>query len=135
MGSGEKGDIYDVDVGQNLELEYAGMEPSCQGKLSLLNRQESSFFALTFGMLYLFYFKRIFGTVSVDLFLTKDEKKFLLQILWETTFLKAQNDKLISFSSSKLEKINLIDLRITLENDIIFMSLNNTVYGMLQKGC
>ncbi|XP_024894514.1 vacuolar protein sorting-associated protein 13C [Pteropus alecto] len=48
MGSCEKGDIYDVDVGQNLELEYAGMEPSCQGKLSILNRQESSFFALTF---------------------------------------------------------------------------------------
>lgn len=80
MGSCEKGDIYDVDVGQNLELEYASMEPSRQGKLSILNRQESSFFALTFGMLYLFYFEGIFGTVGVGLFLTKDEKKFLLQI-------------------------------------------------------
>lgn len=126
MGSCEKGDIYDVDVGQNLELEYASMEPSRQGKLSILNRQESSFFALTFGMLYLFYFESIFGTVGVGLFLTKDEKKFLLQIPWETTFLKAWNDKLILFSSSKLEKINLIDLIITLENDIIFMFLSST---------
>ncbi|KAM8783626.1 intermembrane lipid transfer protein VPS13C isoform 3-T3 [Rhynchonycteris naso] len=48
MGSPEKSDIYDVDAGQNLELEYASREPSCQGKLSILSRQESSFFTLTF---------------------------------------------------------------------------------------
>lgn len=54
MGSPEKSGIYDVDAGQNLELEYASVEPSRQGKLSILNRQESSFFTLTIGMLYLF---------------------------------------------------------------------------------
>ncbi|EPQ04529.1 Vacuolar protein sorting-associated protein 13C [Myotis brandtii] len=48
MGSPEKSDIYDVPAGQNLELEYASREPSCQGKLSILSRQESSFFTLTF---------------------------------------------------------------------------------------
>ncbi|XP_066130845.1 intermembrane lipid transfer protein VPS13C isoform X1 [Saccopteryx bilineata] len=48
MGSPEKSDIYDVDAGQNLELEYASREPSCQGKLSILSRQESSLFTLTF---------------------------------------------------------------------------------------
>ncbi|ELK31334.1 Vacuolar protein sorting-associated protein 13C [Myotis davidii] len=48
MGSPEKSDIYDVHAGQNLELEYASREPSCQGKLSILSRQESSFFTLTF---------------------------------------------------------------------------------------
>ncbi|XP_074183747.1 intermembrane lipid transfer protein VPS13C [Rhinolophus sinicus] len=48
MGSAEKSDIYDVDAAQNLELEYARMERSCQGKLSILSRQESSFFTLTF---------------------------------------------------------------------------------------
>uniref|UniRef100_A0A8C4LBK7 Vacuolar protein sorting 13 homolog C n=1 Tax=Equus asinus asinus TaxID=83772 RepID=A0A8C4LBK7_EQUAS len=47
MGSPEKSGIYDVDAGQNLELEYASVEPSRQGKLSILNRQESSFFTLT----------------------------------------------------------------------------------------
>ncbi|XP_033612139.1 vacuolar protein sorting-associated protein 13C, partial [Fukomys damarensis] len=47
MGSPEKSDVYNVGVGQNLELEYASMEPSSQGKLSILNRQESSFFTLT----------------------------------------------------------------------------------------
>ncbi|MBZ3889115.1 Vacuolar protein sorting-associated protein 13C [Sciurus carolinensis] len=48
MGSPEKSGIYDVDAGQNLELEYASMEPSHQGKLSVVSRQESSFFTLTF---------------------------------------------------------------------------------------
>lgn len=55
IGSLEKSGVYDVDAGQHLELEYASMEPSRQGKLSMLSRQESSFFTLTFGMLYLFY--------------------------------------------------------------------------------
>lgn len=76
MGSAEKSDIYDVDAAQNLELEYARMERSCQGKLSILSRQESSFFTLTFGMLYLFYFKGIFAIVRVGLFLTKYKKKY-----------------------------------------------------------
>ncbi|XP_027780877.2 intermembrane lipid transfer protein VPS13C isoform X1 [Marmota flaviventris] len=48
MGPPEKSGIYDVDAGQNLELEYASMEPSHQGKLCVLSRQESSFFTLTF---------------------------------------------------------------------------------------
>ncbi|GAB1294389.1 Vacuolar protein sorting-associated protein 13C [Apodemus speciosus] len=48
MGSPEKTDIYDVGAGQHLELEYASLEPSRQGKLSILSRQESTFFTLTF---------------------------------------------------------------------------------------
>ncbi|XP_039076223.1 vacuolar protein sorting-associated protein 13C isoform X1 [Hyaena hyaena] len=48
IGALEKSGVYDVDAGQNLELEYASMEPSRQGKLSMLSRQESSFFTLTF---------------------------------------------------------------------------------------
>ncbi|ELW71324.1 Vacuolar protein sorting-associated protein 13C [Tupaia chinensis] len=48
VGCTEKSHIYDVDAGQNLELEYASLEPSRQGKLSILSRQESSFFTLTF---------------------------------------------------------------------------------------
>ncbi|XP_053451789.1 intermembrane lipid transfer protein VPS13C isoform X1 [Nycticebus coucang] len=48
MGCPEKTEIFDIDTGQNLELEYAGMEPSRQGKLSILSRQESSLFTLTF---------------------------------------------------------------------------------------
>ncbi|XP_076984207.1 intermembrane lipid transfer protein VPS13C isoform X2 [Tamandua tetradactyla] len=48
MGSSEKSDIYDVDAGQTLELEYSSMEPSRQGKSSILNDQENSFFTLTF---------------------------------------------------------------------------------------
>ncbi|KAM5178815.1 intermembrane lipid transfer protein VPS13C isoform 1-T1 [Callospermophilus lateralis] len=48
LGPPEKSGIYDVDAGQNLELEYASMEPSHQGKLCVLSRQESSFFTLTF---------------------------------------------------------------------------------------
>lgn len=50
MGSPEKSDIYDVGAGQHLELDYASLEPSRQGKLSILSRQESSLFTLTFGM-------------------------------------------------------------------------------------
>ncbi|KAG8507019.1 Vacuolar protein sorting-associated protein 13C, partial [Galemys pyrenaicus] len=48
MGLLEKSDIYDVDAGQKLELDYACMEPSHHGKRSILSRQESSFFTLTF---------------------------------------------------------------------------------------
>ncbi|XP_057624264.1 intermembrane lipid transfer protein VPS13C isoform X2 [Chionomys nivalis] len=48
MGSPDKSDIYNVDTGQHLELEYDSLEPSRQGKLSILSRQESSFFTLTF---------------------------------------------------------------------------------------
>ncbi|XP_028627194.1 vacuolar protein sorting-associated protein 13C [Grammomys surdaster] len=48
MGSPEKSDIYDVGSGQHLELEYSSLEPSRQGKLSILSRQESTFFTLTF---------------------------------------------------------------------------------------
>ncbi|XP_051012690.1 intermembrane lipid transfer protein VPS13C [Acomys russatus] len=48
MGSPEKSDIYDVDAGQHLELDYASLEPLRQGKLTMLSRQESSFFMLTF---------------------------------------------------------------------------------------
>ncbi|XP_055453863.1 intermembrane lipid transfer protein VPS13C isoform X1 [Psammomys obesus] len=48
MGSPEKSDVYDVAAGQHLELEYASLEPSRQGKLTVLSRQESTFFTLTF---------------------------------------------------------------------------------------
>ncbi|XP_043837889.1 vacuolar protein sorting-associated protein 13C [Dromiciops gliroides] len=48
MGSAGKGDIYDVDVDQILELEYSTSEPLHRGKLSVLSRQESSLFTLTF---------------------------------------------------------------------------------------
>ncbi|XP_037689727.1 vacuolar protein sorting-associated protein 13C isoform X2 [Choloepus didactylus] len=48
MGSPEKSDVCDVDAGQTLELEYSSMEPSRQGKSSILSCQESSFFTLTF---------------------------------------------------------------------------------------
>uniref|UniRef100_A0A8C0XNN3 Vacuolar protein sorting 13 homolog C n=2 Tax=Castor canadensis TaxID=51338 RepID=A0A8C0XNN3_CASCN len=36
MSSPEKSDVYDVNAGQNLELEYASVEPSRHGKLSNL---------------------------------------------------------------------------------------------------
>uniref|UniRef100_A0A8D1HN91 Vacuolar protein sorting 13 homolog C n=1 Tax=Sus scrofa TaxID=9823 RepID=A0A8D1HN91_PIG len=49
MGSLEKSDVCDVGAGQSLELEYANVEPSHQGKLSILSRQESSLFTLTFA--------------------------------------------------------------------------------------
>lgn len=98
MGSPDTSAIYDVDAGQNLELEYASMAPSCQGRLSTLSCQESSFFTLTFGMLYLFYIKGIFGIDGVGLFLTKYGKNTVLKLSWETTFLKTWNifDKLLS---------------------------------------
>ncbi|XP_027707786.1 vacuolar protein sorting-associated protein 13C [Vombatus ursinus] len=48
VGSSVKGDIYDVDVDQILELEYSTSEPLNRGKLSVLSRQESSLFTLTF---------------------------------------------------------------------------------------
>ncbi|XP_036909925.1 vacuolar protein sorting-associated protein 13C isoform X2 [Sturnira hondurensis] len=48
MGSPDTSGVYDIDAGQSLELEYASAAPSCQGKLSLLSCQESSFFTLTF---------------------------------------------------------------------------------------
>ncbi|CAI9176855.1 unnamed protein product [Rangifer tarandus platyrhynchus] len=49
MGCPEKSDVCDVDAGQILELEYATVEPSHHGKLSILSRQESSLFSLTFA--------------------------------------------------------------------------------------
>ncbi|XP_012861807.3 vacuolar protein sorting-associated protein 13C, partial [Echinops telfairi] len=48
LGSPEKRDIYDVDICQSLELEYTSPEPLRQGKFSVLSRQQSSFFTLTF---------------------------------------------------------------------------------------
>ncbi|XP_075387538.1 intermembrane lipid transfer protein VPS13C isoform X2 [Tenrec ecaudatus] len=48
LGSPNNSDIYDVDIGQSLELEYTSPEPLRQGKFSVLSRQESSFFTLTF---------------------------------------------------------------------------------------
>ncbi|XP_072472489.1 intermembrane lipid transfer protein VPS13C isoform X1 [Notamacropus eugenii] len=48
MGSAVKGDIYDVDIDEILELEYSTSEPLHRGRLSVLSRQESSFFTLTF---------------------------------------------------------------------------------------
>nr|XP_051678303.1 intermembrane lipid transfer protein VPS13C isoform X2 [Oryctolagus cuniculus] len=48
IGCVEKSDIYDVAAGQNLELEYASTEPSQPERLSMLSRQESSFFTFTF---------------------------------------------------------------------------------------
>uniref|UniRef100_A0A8D0HE95 Vacuolar protein sorting 13 homolog C n=1 Tax=Sphenodon punctatus TaxID=8508 RepID=A0A8D0HE95_SPHPU len=47
VGSTSKEDIYDVDIGQNLELEYSVMEPLHRGKLSALYRQESCLFTLS----------------------------------------------------------------------------------------
>lgn len=103
MGCPEKSDVCDVDAGQTLELEYATMEPSRQGKLSILSRQESSLFSLTFGMLYYFIFKGIFRSTDISLFLVKYGKIFLLQI---SKGLKQIVEKLL-FSFSKLEKIKL----------------------------
>nr|XP_004662570.2 vacuolar protein sorting-associated protein 13C isoform X1 [Jaculus jaculus] len=47
-GTPEKSDVSDVDAGQSLELDYASVEPSQQGKLSVLSRQESSLLTLSF---------------------------------------------------------------------------------------
>lgn len=135
MGSPEKSGVIDVDAGQSLELEYASMETSHPGKLSALSCQESSLFTLTFGMLCLFYFKGIFGIVEVGLFFIKYEKDILLQITLVANFskgLKQIVDKL--FSSSKLRKLNLINLRITIENKVISVPLNNTMCSIFQKG-
>nr|XP_056721786.1 intermembrane lipid transfer protein VPS13C [Euleptes europaea] len=46
VGSASSKDIYDVGVGQKLELEYAALEPQHRGKLSVFSRQESSTFTL-----------------------------------------------------------------------------------------
>ncbi|XP_054859061.1 intermembrane lipid transfer protein VPS13C isoform X2 [Eublepharis macularius] len=46
VGSASSKDIYDVGVGQKLELEYAALEPLRRGKLSVFHRQESSVFTL-----------------------------------------------------------------------------------------
>ncbi|KAL8196981.1 UNVERIFIED_CONTAM: Vacuolar protein sorting-associated protein 13C [Gekko kuhli] len=46
VGSASSKDIYDVGVGQKLELEYAALEPLHRGKLSVFYRQESSTFTL-----------------------------------------------------------------------------------------
>lgn len=49
VGLAPSKDIYDVGVGQKLELEYAALEPLHRGKLSVLHRQESSMFTLALG--------------------------------------------------------------------------------------
>lgn len=49
VGSASSKDIYDVGVGQKLELEYSALEPLHRGKLSVLYRQESSMFTLALG--------------------------------------------------------------------------------------
>uniref|UniRef100_A0ACB8E5K2 Vacuolar protein sorting-associated protein 13C n=1 Tax=Sphaerodactylus townsendi TaxID=933632 RepID=A0ACB8E5K2_9SAUR len=47
IGSGSSKDVYDVGVGQKLELEYSALEHLQSGKLSVSYRQESSLFTLT----------------------------------------------------------------------------------------
>uniref|UniRef100_A0A8C8RP73 Vacuolar protein sorting-associated protein 13C n=1 Tax=Pelusios castaneus TaxID=367368 RepID=A0A8C8RP73_9SAUR len=51
VGSTSKEDIYDVEIDQNLELEYLALEPVHRGKLSALHRQESCLFALSLAPL------------------------------------------------------------------------------------
>ncbi|XP_075288131.1 intermembrane lipid transfer protein VPS13C isoform X2 [Opisthocomus hoazin] len=46
VGSAEKENMNDVEIGQNMELEYSVFEAPQQGKLSALHRQESSVFSL-----------------------------------------------------------------------------------------
>ncbi|XP_061856365.1 intermembrane lipid transfer protein VPS13C isoform X2 [Colius striatus] len=46
VGSVEKENINDVEIGQNMELEYSVFEAPQRGKLSALYRQESSVFSL-----------------------------------------------------------------------------------------
>ncbi|XP_014800034.1 PREDICTED: vacuolar protein sorting-associated protein 13C isoform X2 [Calidris pugnax] len=46
VGSVEKENVNDVDIGQSMELEYSIFETPQRGKLSALHRQESSIFAL-----------------------------------------------------------------------------------------
>ncbi|KAJ7311291.1 hypothetical protein JRQ81_006907 [Phrynocephalus forsythii] len=50
VGSAAREDIYDLSVGETLELEYSASEPQRRGKLSALSRQESSLFSLSFGL-------------------------------------------------------------------------------------
>lgn len=49
-GSVEKENMNDVEIGQNMELEYSGFEVPQRGKLSALYRQESSVFSLNLGI-------------------------------------------------------------------------------------
>nr|XP_048724050.1 intermembrane lipid transfer protein VPS13C isoform X3 [Caretta caretta] len=51
VGSTLKEDIHDVEIGQNLELEYSVLEPLHRGKLSALYRQESCLFTLSLAPL------------------------------------------------------------------------------------
>ncbi|KAM9640422.1 intermembrane lipid transfer protein VPS13C isoform 2-T2 [Morphnus guianensis] len=46
VGSVEKENVNDVEIGQNMELEYSVFEAPQRGKLSALYRQESSVFSL-----------------------------------------------------------------------------------------
>uniref|UniRef100_A0A8C3JPH8 Vacuolar protein sorting 13 homolog C n=1 Tax=Calidris pygmaea TaxID=425635 RepID=A0A8C3JPH8_9CHAR len=46
VGSVEKENVNDVDIGQSMELEYSIFETPQRGKLSALHRQESTVFAL-----------------------------------------------------------------------------------------
>uniref|UniRef100_A0A8C0B7N1 Vacuolar protein sorting 13 homolog C n=1 Tax=Buteo japonicus TaxID=224669 RepID=A0A8C0B7N1_9AVES len=46
VGSVEKENMNDVEIGQNMELEYSVFEAPQRGKLSALYRQESSIFSL-----------------------------------------------------------------------------------------
>uniref|UniRef100_A0A8B9G2X3 Vacuolar protein sorting 13 homolog C n=1 Tax=Amazona collaria TaxID=241587 RepID=A0A8B9G2X3_9PSIT len=50
VGSAEKETMNDIEIGQNMELEYSGFEVPQRGKLSALYRQESSIFSLTLGL-------------------------------------------------------------------------------------
>jgi len=51
VGSAEKENMNDVEIGQNMELEYSVFEAPQQGKLSALHRQESSVFSLNLGIM------------------------------------------------------------------------------------
>lgn len=51
VGSTEKETMNDIEIGQNMELEYSGFEVPQRGKLSALYRQESSIFSLTLGIM------------------------------------------------------------------------------------
>lgn len=51
VGSVEKENMSDVEIGQNMELEYSVFEAPQRGKLSALYRQESSVFSLNLGIM------------------------------------------------------------------------------------
>lgn len=51
VGSVEKENMNDVEIGQNMELEYSVFEAPQRGKLSALYRQESSIFSLNLGIM------------------------------------------------------------------------------------